>query len=591
MKTPLRNLAVAAAALMTAAGVWVSPAGSQDLGNRLKSLGKGLPSVSMPGGGFSVDGKKGPYLQQIAGRPLEQNTASAGALSLASEAINQGAYQTARIRMPETEARLLQLVAKAEARWPYARRGPARVYMLGLTNYGAQSLPDGSIVIPFGLIDQATSDDEILFVLSHELAHIRLGHFAKAAKLREQRQMTAKLAQAYSIGSALASTRYQGGTISTDQAAAAQGARRASATRDSLNLLLNVLVEPAWGRRQEDEADAIGFDLTEAATYGAEAASARVFDQLQADHDRRKAMAEALQTQMQESLGVALRNAPTATGDAGNMLNAVNKDLQRGLREKGLAMASSFFAQKHRTPAQRKKGIADYSLAAYPAGLPLRDEQTAWLKPTRATREYAQAKMAVTAVSEAMRLRGLGQYPAAEREIAKALATSFGIAPLVLNEAARVARDAGQNAKADQYWRKAHASQDQTLDGYVEHANFLIATSQYAQATTIVTAGIGRFGNDDKPFLPAMIAIAFRTGDNAKGSKLLQRCVDYEDPTLKNDCILAAVNPSNPQAYDRMDPATRASVDASIRKATSTTPSFMPNLQGLMGPLQQLIGD
>lgn len=591
MTRPLRHLAVLALALAAAATVATSPAGSQDLKSRLKGLGKGLPSVSLPGGGFSIDGKKGPYLQQIAGRPLEQNTSSAGALSLASEAINQGAYQTARLRMPETERRVLELVAKAEARWPYARQSPAKVYMLGLGNYGAQSLPDGSIVIPFGLIDQATSDDEILFVISHELAHIRLGHFAKAAKLREQRQMTAKLAQAYSIGSALANTRVQGGTITTDQAAAAQGARRASATRDSLNLLLNVLVEPAWGRRQEDEADAIGFDLTEAATYASEAASARVFDQLQADHNRRKAMAEALQAQMQESLGVALRNAPTTSGDAGNMLNAVNKDLQRGLREKGLALASSFFAQKHRTPEQRKKGIADYSLAAYPQGLPLRDEQTAWLKPTRATAEYGQAKIAVTAVGEAMRLRGLGQYPAASSQIAKALATSFGIAPLVLNEAARVARDSGDRTKADQYWRKAHASQDQTLDGYVEHANFLIAGGQYAPAKLIVQAGVGRFGNDDKPFLPAMIAIAFRTGDQANGAKLLQRCVDYEEPTLKNDCIIAAVNPSDPAAYDKMDPAARASVDASIRKATAATPSFMPNLQGLMGPLANLIGD
>ena len=57
------------------------------------------------------------------------------------------------------------------------------MHILGVDYYNAYSLPDGSIVVAFGLLDQAQSDDEVAFVLAHELGHVRLGHFAaKAAR-------------------------------------------------------------------------------------------------------------------------------------------------------------------------------------------------------------------------------------------------------------------------------------------------------------------------------------------------------------------------------------------------------------------------
>ena len=47
------------------------------------------------------------------------------------------------------------------------------------------------------------------------------------------------------------------------------------------------MVEPGHTRAQEDEADCIGYDLSQAASYSADSASARVFDTIQADQQKR----------------------------------------------------------------------------------------------------------------------------------------------------------------------------------------------------------------------------------------------------------------------------------------------------------------
>ena len=68
--------------------------------------------------------------------------------------------------------------------------------------------------------------------------------------------------------------------------------------------------------------------------------------------------------------------------------------LARGLLRSAGRVATAVAADsepgpKHRTPEDRKKGVADYSTDAYPDGLPLRDEQHGWLEALRSTREFA----------------------------------------------------------------------------------------------------------------------------------------------------------------------------------------------------------
>jgi beta-barrel assembly-enhancing protease len=495
------------------------------------ALGAVQPAAAQGRGGFSVSGKKGPFIQQVSGRRMDQS-GGGGAMGLAADAVNQGQYQAARLRMPQTEAKVRTLLERVEAKWPYDKSLPLKVFILGVDYYNAYALPDGSIVVGLGLLEQAKSDDEVAFVLSHELGHIRLGHFAQQAKASDK--SASRLGQAYVVGSAL-SGGISGGSV--DLAAAAAGAR-AEAAGDMVHFLNTVVVGPPMSRNQEDEADALGFDLANLGSYSAESASARVFDTIQADEEKRSRLTESLQGQMKTELGRAVRD--------GSALSALTGGVTSGqmLRVGGrlaLGMArGAGEAAKHRSPEERKKGIADYSIDAYPQGLPPLDEQTAWLDSVRSSPEYVQARQAVKAVAAAMGLRAEGKYAEAEASLQPALSSSYRDAPLILNEAARIRDSMGDTAGADALFRRAHASPDEAIDGYVDHVRMLYRRGRNEEALALIDEAVGRFNGDEKPFISLMVATTRQAGMKAASDQHFDRCMTYPDSSLKADCELAA---------------------------------------------------
>lgn len=500
----------------------------------LMAFGEPAAAISMPGGGFSVSGKKGPFLKQVAGRKIETAAAQGegAALGLASHAINQGQFQAARLRMPQTEAQIGAMLARIEANWPYAKGRPLQVHVLAVDYYSAYSLPDGSIVVGFGLLDRAQSDDEVAFVLAHELGHVRLGHFSKNATMQKRRELIGQLDQLYQVGSAM-----RGGGLGGFNSAEAAAGRRAGATADLLNFMNNVMVEPSWSRAQEDEADVIGFDLAQLAPYAADTASARVFDTIQADKENRAALSKALEEQLSKELGRAVTSGTVTSMMSGGGLGF---GLLKGAGRIALGVAAqSEGGPKHRPPEERKKGVADYSAEAYPDGLPLRDEQKAWLTVVRATREYAEAKIAVAALQSAMKRRAEGDYVAAEADITRARQTIYRDAPVLLNEAARIRGDMGDIDRADDLFTQAHLGPDQTYDGYVDHVRMLYEAKRDDRALLVVEHGTERFG-DDKPFLALLISISRQNGREVAARAYLQRCLESGDEGLKKDCQTAA---------------------------------------------------
>ena len=489
--------------------------------------------------GYSVSGKKGPFVKQVAGRPYLGGGGQAGGGSMGlTDSISLGRYQTARIRMPQTEAKVAQLLARIDAHWPYAKGQPLQVHILGVDYYNAYSLPDGSIVVAFGLLDQAQSDDEVAFVLAHELGHVRLGHFTAKAQAqapeRARPELASRMSQLYLANAAVSAAGANNGII----AAAAQ----AGATNDLIHFLSNVMVEPDHTREQEDEADCIGYDLSEGSGYAADSASAKVFDTIVADQQKHQAVIDSLGTQLKNQLGNALKN-----GSAVSMVMGGASGLRAGLMENGaqlaIGMAMAHQNQpppQHRPPEERKKGMAQYSADAYPEGAPLRDEQHVWLTSLRSTPEFAQAKLAVAAVSDAKRARAAGKYPDAQAAIQRAQATKFGASPLVVNEAARLHGDTGDLPGAERLFEQANASPDQTVDGYVDHVRMLYQAKQNDRAMQVAQAGVHRFGNDDKPFISLEIAIAKQAGRDDEMEQYYNRCLSYQNPGLTKDCNLAA---------------------------------------------------
>jgi predicted Zn-dependent protease len=494
----------------------------------------GLRPTGARADSFSVSGKKGPFVKQVASRKLGWTPAQGGSLGLASDAVNQGQYQQARLRMPQTEGAVRALIGRLEAQWPYAKGPPIQVFIVGVDYYNAYSLPDNSIVVSFGLLDHAGSDDEVAFVIGHEISHLLLGHFAaRAAADQRQRNMTERLGQVFLVTSAV-------GAMAPGVVGAA--ARNAGATGDALQFLIGVTAEPPHTRFQEDEADAMGFDLAQAAAWSAENASAVVFDTIQADKEKRAAVADALQAQLKSQLGQAVSRDAAQSFLAGGLSTS---NLRQSLLEGGARLALSAAANRdagpqHRPPAERKRGIAQYSADAYPAGAPLVEEQRAWLQRVRATGEFVQARVAVEAVAETMKARAAGDYVSATAQIGKAMASVYRGAPIVLCEAARLRQDMGDAAGADRLFSQADANPDQTVDGCLDHARLLFQSGQEDRALQLIQTSIRRFGDDDKPFLALLIAISVKSGRQDEADRFFQRCVAYNDANLTSDCQLAA---------------------------------------------------
>jgi predicted Zn-dependent protease len=493
----------------------------------------GPGSVLAASSGFSVSGKKGPFVRQVAGRSFA-GASGGGAMGLAADAVNAGQYQAARLRMPRTEAKVAELLARLDSQWPYAREAPVRVNILGVDYFNAYSLPDSSIVVAFGLLDQAQSDDEVAFVLAHELGHLRLGHFHAQAR-QAGGVLPSRIGQALLVDAALSGAGASGSAL-------AVSAARAGAANDWLHFLTRVGKEPGHTRAQEDEADCIGYDLSLTCAFAADEASARVFDSISADQQKRAALADSLNAQLKEELSHVVTPA-AALSILGGGLNAgsLRNGLLAGAGRMALGMAanSQEGGPQHRPPEERKRGLAQYSADAYPQGAPLREEQRTWLAQVRGTDEYAHAKVTVEAVAETQRLRAAGNYAGASAAINRAFGGGFGQAPLVLNEAARLRDDMGDAPGADRLFTRAHLSPDQTVDGYLDHVRMLYRTKQNDRALQIIQQGVTVF-NDDKPFLSLLIAVSRQAGRRDDAERYLGECIATGDEALANDCRLAA---------------------------------------------------
>ena len=262
-----------------------------------------------------------------------------------------------------------------------------------------------------------------------------------------------------------------------------------------------------------------------------------MFDTIQADEVNRKAISEALEAKLKEELGRAVAGGAVRDVMSGGGLRM---GLLKGAGRIALGVAGQAEGgPKHRPPEERKKGIADYSAEAYPDGLPLRNEQQAWLKAVRATREYGEAKIAVTALQGAMKKRTEGDYAGAEGDIVRARQTAFRDAPVLLNEAARIRGDMADIDRADDLFTQAHLGPDQTYDGYIDHVRMLHEAGRNDRALLVVENGTERFG-DDKPFLSLLISISQQAGRDVAARAYLARCLESGDENLKKDCQQAA---------------------------------------------------
>jgi predicted Zn-dependent protease len=542
-----------------------------------------MPSF-LPGGGYAVDGRKGKFIIQVAGRPFSGAVGKDQALAFGSEAMNRGELKGAILAMPQTEAQLRLIVTKLDANWPYAKPTAVAIHLVGLPDYFAEALPDGSMMVHMGLLEHAKSDDEVAFILAHELSHVRLAHFVNASGFQKQRQALTLAAQVFTAGAAISQIKAANTgaglslTLDPNNPTLVRTVNKAAVINDDVHLLLNVFIEPAWSRAQEDEADAMGYDLATAAGYSADSASSRVFDSIQADFDARQATVQALQQQAKETISLGMNEVSKSlltNGSPSLSLTSLGQDLETGVGEKAFTIVTGFWSQKHRNPQARRKGLGDYSSRSYPDGGSLTEEQHGWLDQTRARREFVEASTTTDSVATARALSDQAKFDEAAKALAPALKTTFSGSTLVLNVQAGIFRGKGDVVRADQTYAKVEARGDQSIDGYLDHVEMLIGAKRYDRASQVINGAMARLNNDDKPFLPALITISMQTGKQQEGINYLSQCIGYSDPGLTQECSDAASGLTEDQRK-KLTPDQQAQLDR-LRRTASEKLAVSPN--------------
>ncbi len=163
------------------------------------------------------------------------------------------------------EAKLNQIAARVLAVQPVTNV-PIRFVVTGARGLGdASAMHDGVIGIPIAIIADVGSEDELAFVVAHEISHVLLNHHNAEwlASTNEKLANVAEvgLASAVELGAAY-------GFLDANNQAEMQKVQLITWFAAQATLFLTeTALTPSWSRDQEIEADLLAFDLVARAGY------------------------------------------------------------------------------------------------------------------------------------------------------------------------------------------------------------------------------------------------------------------------------------------------------------------------------------
>jgi predicted Zn-dependent protease len=189
------------------------------------------------------------------------------------------------------------ILAKLLRHWPYAAP-PVKLVVTTSPAYVAEAVPAGTILLSQGVFVNGASEDELAFILAHELAHILLNHMDA-----DRHYAARKVMEDTAAGTLL--------TIASRNNP--QGSRNAMLAYAGYRAVQETVLNPAWTRVQEDEADLLGLDLLERAGYNS-AIYQVVMQRLASDIEKQEAKAEAERSRFDQEVAALMESGQIDAG-------------------------------------------------------------------------------------------------------------------------------------------------------------------------------------------------------------------------------------------------------------------------------------
>ncbi|HEY3778027.1 MAG TPA: M48 family metallopeptidase [Rhizomicrobium sp.] len=420
------------------------------------------------------------------------------------------------------------------------------VHVLAAPEFTALCTPDGTVVVTVGLLEQLENEDELAFVLGHEVSHAIYRHHASDWLERSQYYAVVNAAAVDSVAKHASSV--IGG------ANAANISRGLDVMQHLYKLSANVLA-PQMTRSQEDQADALGFDLMVRAGYDPEAALS-VMDKLaeqEAEAARAAAQAKAAEDangggKSVSSVGNALFGGLKDIASSGFSVTSLAKsddmkDLAVTVFDSAVDSMSDEAASHH--PAKEREDLLSaYAFREYrdlmptaPKPLPWSPQSSSPLKPqlTALLGHYSAAEDAAGYVADA------SSSSPAKAQIAVMRATSAPTGDHAYTEfvASEFYEGAGRPQLSEAALQKALKGTEPSWEVYSRLIDVYIARNDYPRAQALMGEAVTRFDNSPV-LLPKRIAILHGMGNDAEAQQLMPQCQGYDIRELSDECRKAA---------------------------------------------------
>jgi predicted Zn-dependent protease len=402
---------------------------------------------------------------------------------------------------------------------------PARAVLVTSRDWAAAATPPGLVFVPVGLVESLDNEDQLAFILGHEISHVLFRHHDSDWLVKSQKHAIAAGELGLAARTVFERRTPKSGALSPTGLTAAKTVLLAS----------DKIIAPAWNRNQEQQADLLGVDVMIAAGYNPIGAT----DVLQKMVAWEKAAGQAYREPPRD-LVKQLSSLAADVGGAGQSPGQPGLPDLRGLWDvigTEMANALSEVSHAHPKPEERLELVQGYLFREY-RSLPPVDLS---VRSFAAARRHSQTQEVFGHYAQAFEARAKlaeGDVRAAERQALAAVqgfTRSHGFPRVTLAE---VYARSNRSDRVLEQLRVALDAPEPALETHLRLASLHERGSRFQEALRVLEPARTRFADHPRAW-PELIRVYRRVGRPQDASALELKC-RVEFPDIRELCSGAA---------------------------------------------------
>ncbi len=327
-----------------------------------------------------------------------------------------GARKVHLAKDKDLERYLQNIADKLVAGWP-GQQKTITVKLSGSLSYPPQVEKNGTILIPLGAIKNSDSEDELAFLIGHEISHIFLDHFQRVESVKATKELVND-ARDLGVAAYAIEDFHMVDNPGSDYKKLTYSPTQKNITNQAkvrfysgvLKSTTELIFDTSWQRGQEDEADLLGADLAEKAGYSLRATK-EVLERLHNYTEKNKLANDRMAKGIQATLESALTLDADKMGEA---VTQVGSELADGL----ISTVSDSLTSSYHDALEREEMLTEYVDREHKAALARRitKKQRQKIKAIKAKKGFvntieglellheAQARLAIDEIDTARTL-------------------------------------------------------------------------------------------------------------------------------------------------------------------------------------------